>query len=124
MRSDLDLAVTWSKRLEALLASRYHANGRGLHEMIDSVKGDLAEPVVRDLRLVATVRNKIVHQEGYDRIDRKAEFLAACRRARRALSPRRARRRWMVLAALAALLAFAVLMLSMGKSPIRLFSMP
>lgn len=89
MPSDLDTAVRVSKRLEALLAARHGATGRGLHEKVDSVRAELAPETVRDLRLVATVRNRIVHEEGYDRIDGRRSFLEAARRAERALGGRR-----------------------------------
>ena len=64
MASDLERAVRWSKRFESLLERRFGARGRGLHEKIDSVAGDLDRETVRSLRLVATVRNKIVHEAG------------------------------------------------------------
>lgn len=85
MPSDLERAVRASKRFEALLARRHHASGRGLHEKIDSARGDLDDETVRALRLIATVRNKIVHEEGYDRIDDRGRFKDACAHAERAL---------------------------------------
>lgn len=118
MPSDLDLAVNRAKEFEGRLERRFNARGRGLHEKIDSVREDLPPAVVRDLRLVATVRNKIVHESSYRRIEGRGEFLAACRRARRALTPRLARRRWWILLGGAGLVAFAVLMLLKGQSPV------
>lgn len=92
MPSDIERAIRWSKRFEAALARRYSATGRGLHERIDSVESKLDRETVRSLRLVATVRNKLVHEEGYDRIDGRDRFNAACKQAARALGLRR--RRW------------------------------
>ncbi|HHN77683.1 MAG TPA: DUF4145 domain-containing protein [Phycisphaerales bacterium] len=121
MPSDVDRAVRWSKRFEAILGDRYGAKGRGLHEKIDSVESDLPERVVRDLRLVATVRNRLVHEDGYERIERRGEFLRACRRGRRALMPRAARWRGRIILVLLALGAFGVLALMQGLSVIQIF---
>lgn len=87
--SDIDLAVRKSKRLEALLAKRWGATGKGLHEKVDSVERLLPPALVRDIRKVATVRNKIVHDESYTSIDDRREFLRAYEQAERGLSGRR-----------------------------------
>ena len=88
MPSDLELAVKTSKRLERLLTERHGAEGRGLHEKVDSVRGALDDKLVRNLRLIATVRNKLVHEDGYDRIEGRDAFRNARRLALRALEPR------------------------------------
>ncbi len=119
--SDLDRAVRWSKRFEAILERDFGARGRGLHEKIDSVEADLPERAVRDLRLVATVRNRLAHEDGYDRIERRGEFLRACRRGRRALMPRAARWQGRVILVLAALGVFGLLALMQGLSVIQIF---
>lgn len=121
MPSDLERAVRWSKRFESVLERDLGARGRGLHEKIDSVEADLDPSIVRDLRLVATVRNRLVHEDGADRIERRDEFRAACRRARRALTPRLRRRLWMIVLGLVALLVFGVLALMQGQSPIQIY---
>lgn len=94
-QSDLDLAVRSSKRLEALLAHRYGARGRGLHELVSSVEARLDPGVVRQLRFVATIRNKLVHDADYQRMDDRAAFKQACRAAERSLR-RRGGWRWIV----------------------------
>lgn len=119
--SDLDIAVKWSKRFEAVLDRRYGAHGRGLHEKLDSVEHDLPGHAVRDLRLVATVRNKIVHEDGYSKIDRKREFIAACHRAEKAMTPRGVRWRMRIYIVLGLLAAFGVLALMQGLSIIQIF---
>ena len=86
--SDLRRVIVWSKRFEAHLARRYGATGRGLHEKIDSA-GDRLEPeAVRHLRYVATVRNKLLHEDGYDRLDDRRAFKQRTRAASRALGLR------------------------------------
>ena len=81
--SDIDLAVTKSRRLEQMLERSFGASGRGLHEKTSSVEDRLPDQLVRKLRLVATVRNKVVHEEGS--IDDRRRFLAAAKEAEREL---------------------------------------
>lgn len=76
--SDIELAVTRTKALEALLEQGLGATGKGLHEKVSSVEARLPQPLVRKLRFVATVRNKIVHESGYTRIDDRPGFVRAC----------------------------------------------
>ena len=93
--SDIDLAVTRSRKLEQMLERDFGASGRGLHEKTSSVEGRLPQSLVRKLRLVATVRNRVVHEEGP--IDDRKRFLAAADEAERELArlarPRRGRGR-------------------------------
>lgn len=88
MPSDLDRAVKASKALEAALRTRHNAQGRGLHELVDSVEGNLPARAVRDLRYVATLRNKLVHEDGYDRLDDRREFARRVARANKAVGVR------------------------------------
>ena len=76
--SDMELAVTRAKRLESLLEQSLGATGKGLHEKVTSVQDRLSPALVKKLRLVATVRNKIVHESDYTQIDDRARFLRAC----------------------------------------------
>src|SRR3954470_19833785 len=114
--SDIDLAVSRSRKLEQLLERDFGAAGRGLHEKVSSVEAELPHEMVRKLRLVATVRNKVVHES--ERIDDKRRFTDAADAAERDLKAlarsRRGRRgggnamRWAaVLVILAALIAAA-----------------
>ncbi len=73
--SDIELVITHSKKLEALLEKHFKATGKGLHEKVSSVERRLPEPLVRKLRFVATIRNKIVHDEDYDQIDDRKRFI-------------------------------------------------
>jgi hypothetical protein len=82
--SDIDLAVTRSQRLEQTLERDFGASGRGLHEKVSSVADALPKDLVRRLRLVATVRNKVVHENG--RIDDRNRFLTAADSAERDLA--------------------------------------
>jgi len=75
--SDIDLAIKRSKRIEQILRKEFKASGKGLHELLSSVERNLPRDLVRDIRLVATVRNKLVHDAEYTRIDDKQRFIAA-----------------------------------------------
>ena len=68
--SDIDLAIKTSRRLEGLLETRYGAEGRGLHEKLASVEAMLSPEALRDGRYVATMRNKVVHEDGFSLPDR------------------------------------------------------
>lgn len=75
--SDVELAITRVKALESLL-ERLGAAGKGLHEKVTSVQGKLPPPLVKRLRFVATLRNKIVHEHDYQQLDDRDGFLRAC----------------------------------------------
>lgn len=85
--SDIDLAVRRSKRLENRLRRNFRVDGRGLHALIDAAKAKnaLPTPLVKKLRFVATIRNKIVHDADYTRIEDRRAFVAACDEAEREL---------------------------------------
>jgi hypothetical protein len=89
--SDIELAITRVKALEALLEQVLGATGKGLHEKVSSVQAKLSEPLVRKLRFVATVRNKIVHESDYQQIDDRDGFLRACDEAEAELNALRPR---------------------------------
>lgn|GEM_PF-2688787 len=76
--SDIELAITRVKALESLLEQGLGATGKGLHEKVTSVQDKLPQPLVKKLRFVATVRNKIVHESNYQQIDDRNGFLRAC----------------------------------------------
>lgn len=102
--SDVELAVTKAKTLEALLEA-IGATGKGLHEKVTSVQSRLPPPLVKKLRFIATVRNKIVHEANYQQIDDRHGFAAACDDAeaqlRAMLTPVRDRRTFRLILLLA-----------------------
>ncbi len=82
--SDIDLAVTRSQRLEQRLKRDFGATGKGLHQKVSSVESSLPSDLVRRLRLVATVRNKVVHESA--RMDDRPRFVEAAESAERELA--------------------------------------
>ena len=103
--SDIDLAVSRSKRLEQLLEQKLGATGKGLHQKASSVEARRSPELLRKLRLVATVRNKIVHENDYQKIDDRPGFIHACDDAERQLKAIGRRHwRWTPIAVLVAVL--------------------
>ena len=76
--SDIELAIHRCKRLETLLEEELGASGRGLHEKVSSVQDKLPEPLVKRLRFIATVRNKLVHEPDSNRLDNRRDYEQAC----------------------------------------------
>lgn len=62
--SMIDAAVTGSKRIEKILKDEFGAEGKGLHELLNSVEGRIPESLVKKARFIASVRNKVVHEDG------------------------------------------------------------
>ncbi len=82
--SDIDLVISRCKELESLL-ERHGARGSGLHEKTSSLAHRLPPATVRQLRFIATVRNRLVHESEYRRIDDRPGFLRACDEAEQAI---------------------------------------
>ncbi|NLS13639.1 DUF4145 domain-containing protein [Vibrio sp. SM6] len=91
--SDIEKVVVRTRRLESLLRRQYHAQGKGLHQLINSCEERLPHAVVGKLRFIASVRNRMVHEENA-RLDDRRGFLAACDFCERELTPRSGRFMW------------------------------
>lgn len=76
--SDIEFVIKKSKALEALLEAEFRAEGKGLHEKLTSVQSRLPEPLVKKLRFIATMRNKLVHDSRTDRLDDRRRFEDTC----------------------------------------------
>lgn len=74
------LIVNTVKRIETLLEQRYGASGRGLHTKVDSVREALPADLVKQLRWIATMRNKTMHEDGFvpDDMPRLHEAMLDC----------------------------------------------
>jgi hypothetical protein len=60
--SDVEVAVRGCQQIEAILKSEFSATGKGLHELVTDVQGQLPHEVVRRIRRIATIRNQVVHE--------------------------------------------------------------
>lgn len=63
--TDLEKVFEYSKAIEKALELKFGAEGRGLHEKVSSVKGDIPDHIVKKIRFIASVRNKLAHEDGY-----------------------------------------------------------
>lgn len=63
--SQIEAVVKLSRTLESLLEQKYQATGKGLHEKVTSVEAQLPEALVKQLRYIATIRNSVVHEDGF-----------------------------------------------------------
>ena len=79
MQSDIDIVVTQSRTLEALLEQKFGATGRGLHEKLSSIEYQLEAGLVKNIRWIATMRNKVVHENF--QLTNQNDFLRSCQRA-------------------------------------------
>jgi hypothetical protein len=69
-KSDIDLVITVSRRLETLLEKDFGAEGRGLGTKLKSVEDQLDAQAVRSGRYVVAMRNKMAHEDGFSLPDR------------------------------------------------------
>ena len=60
-----ETVIKSSKRIERLL-SGLGATGKGLHEKATSVEDLISDTLVRKIRYLASVRNKLIHEDGYE----------------------------------------------------------
>ncbi len=93
--SEIEQVVLRTRKLETLLREQYHAEGKGLHQLVTSCEERLPHDVIKKLRYVATIRNKVVHEERYRLDDRKA-FLAVCQECEDELTPRSGKFVWRI----------------------------
>ena len=67
MTNELELAkiISFTRELESILKEKFQAKGKGLHTYIDSIENKLDERLVKDLRYLATIRNKSMHESSF-----------------------------------------------------------
>lgn len=106
--SDIEKVVVRTRKLEKLLRTQYHAEGKGLHQLITSCEERLPHDVIGKLRYIATIRNKVVHEEDY-KLDNQNEFLTACDECEKELTPRSSRFVWRAAITLMTLITLAAL---------------
>ncbi|CAH0527363.1 DUF4145 domain-containing protein [Vibrio hippocampi] len=106
--SDIERVVLRTKRLEKLLRQQYRADGKGLHQLVTSCEERLPHHVISKLRYIATIRNKVVHEDDYKLEDR-SSFLQACDECEQELTPRSSRFIWKTAVGLMALITLIAL---------------
>lgn len=61
MSAPLDELISISQQTERLLERRFNAQGRGLREKLDSVASQIPPQIQKQIRFIATTRNKAAH---------------------------------------------------------------
>tara|TARA_R110001583_G_scaffold185897_1_gene346246 strand:- start:6576 stop:7898 length:1323 start_codon:yes stop_codon:yes gene_type:complete len=61
--SVIETAVVGSKKIERVLKEKFNAQGKGLHEYLTSVESRVPKDILKQARYVASVRNKVVHED-------------------------------------------------------------
>lgn len=61
--SQIETVVRGSKQIEKLLREEFGAQGRGLHEYLSDVESEIPDNIVRKGRYIASVRNKVIHDD-------------------------------------------------------------
>ncbi|MGR5178563.1 DUF4145 domain-containing protein [Vibrio parahaemolyticus] len=91
--SDIESVVLRTRRIEKLLRQQYHADGKGLHQLVTSCEERLPHDVISKLRYIATIRNKVVHEEDFE-LDDMSGFMRTCDECEQELTPRSSRFIW------------------------------
>jgi hypothetical protein len=84
--NDYELVIKTSKELEHILESGFSAQGKGLHEKISDAARRFPQyfpqqrhggecDLVRNIRYLATIRNRLIHERGFDHIPDRITFL-------------------------------------------------
>lgn len=60
--------IEYNKKIEKILVTKYHATGKGLHSKLTSVESELSPELVKKIRFIATIRNKMVHEEDFQEL--------------------------------------------------------
>jgi hypothetical protein len=75
--NDYELVIKSSKDLEYILELEFGAKGKGLHEKISDVDNQLSTDLIKRMRYLATIRNKLIHERGFDAIPDRSKFIIA-----------------------------------------------
>ena len=62
---ELTKIISITRKIESILKDKFKAKGKGLHTYIDSIENMLDEPLIKDLRFIATIRNKSMHESTF-----------------------------------------------------------
>jgi len=80
--TDLNKIIAGAKSIERILTDQFGGTGRGMREKLDSARYPIPEPLRQRIAYLARVRNRCVHEEGYELKDtgdyvRKCESVCA-----------------------------------------------
>lgn len=80
--TDLNKIIAGAKSIERILTDQFGGTGRGMREKLDSARYPIPQPLQQRIAYLARVRNRCVHEEGYELKDtedyvRKCESVCA-----------------------------------------------
>jgi hypothetical protein len=64
--TDLNKIIGSAKSIERILTEQFGGSGRGMREKLDSARYPIPEPLKKRIAYLARVRNRCVHEEGYE----------------------------------------------------------
>ena len=64
--SIIENVINLSKKAEHVLEITYEVQGRGLHEKLTAAEPYIPVALFKKLRYIATIRNKLVHEHGFE----------------------------------------------------------
>lgn len=71
--NEFELVIRVAKELEQILEKEFGATGKGLHQKISSAQG-LSAQLVKRMRFLATIRNKMIHDADFNSIPDRRGF--------------------------------------------------
>ena len=77
--SDIEIVIRQSRRIEGILEKQFGAIGKGLHVKLSSIESQVPQHIVKTTRWIATMRNSVVHEDGFE-INNIDSFVDACER--------------------------------------------
>ena len=73
--NNLTLVLGYTKFFETIIEDKFGGNGSGLHNKISSISIILPSKIVGNLRYIASVRNKMLHEHGSEKLFDLDKFL-------------------------------------------------
>ena len=64
----IEIVIKYSKKIETLLGN-LGAEGKGMHQKVSDIESHLDNQLVRKIRFIGTMRNKSVHEDGFEIYD-------------------------------------------------------
>ncbi|GEM_PF-4727523 len=66
MNGTYEIVIDSTRKIESLLRDKLGAEGRGLHTKTESVEDILDKKVAKKIHYIATIRNNLMHEDGFD----------------------------------------------------------
>lgn len=74
--NQIGVTISYTKKIETIL-EKQGAHGAGLHKKLDSVESLFDVNLIKEIRFIATMRNKLMHEDGYI-IEDFVKFVKTC----------------------------------------------